>query len=153
MRPGELARLIGVSSDTLRHYERLGLLPKPPRTNGGYRVYPADARDRVLLIRRALRLGFSLEELARILAVRDRGGLPCHETRKLAQTKLQEVNQRIKELAAMRRQLQQMLKRWDVRLADTRPGQPARLLENIPEKLAEGAFRSPLKRKRGGNKQ
>jgi len=73
----ELASLTGVSTDTLRHYERLGLLPKPPRTNGGYRDYPPHSLDRVRLIRRALSIGFSLPELTTILEMRDRGEVPC----------------------------------------------------------------------------
>ena len=63
LRSGDLARATGVSTDTLRHYERLGILKKPPRTDGGYRAYPADALDRVNLIRNALGSGFTLREL------------------------------------------------------------------------------------------
>ena len=60
MRSGELARLVGVSTDTLRHYERLGLLEIPARTSGGYREYSSGSLERVRLIRRALSIGFSL---------------------------------------------------------------------------------------------
>jgi DNA-binding transcriptional MerR regulator len=67
MRSGGLARLTGVSTDTLRYYERLGLLPKPPRTGGGYRDYPTTSLERVRLIRRAMSVGFSLSELTTIL--------------------------------------------------------------------------------------
>lgn len=74
MRSGQLARLTGVSTDTLQHYERLGLLPLPSRTAGNYREYSSISRQRVELIRRALAIGFSLSELRGILAVRDRGG-------------------------------------------------------------------------------
>jgi DNA-binding transcriptional MerR regulator len=65
-----------VSPDTLRHYEQKGLLAKAPRSANGYREYPADAGIRVRLVRRAVALGFTLDEVARILAVRDRGA-PC----------------------------------------------------------------------------
>jgi len=70
VRSGELARLAGVSTDTLRHYERLGLLPKAQRTEGGYRQYTAQSLERVRLIRRALTIGFSLPELTVILKMR-----------------------------------------------------------------------------------
>jgi len=130
-----LARLTGVSSDALRHYERLGLLRKPPRTRGGYRDYPAEASDRVRLIRRALSAGFSLAELASILRMRDRGEVPCQKARTLGQRKLEEVEQQIKELLVMRKQLEGILKDWDARLAGTRKGEPARLLEALPNDL------------------
>jgi len=77
MRSGQLAHLTGVSTDTLRHYERLGLLPLPQRSAGNYRDYSPQSQQRVGLIQRALTIGFSLSELKTILAVRDRGGAPC----------------------------------------------------------------------------
>ena len=65
---GELAKSAGVSTDTLRHYERKGVLTRPLRGRNGYRQYPASALDRVRLVRRALAVGFTLDELAGILA-------------------------------------------------------------------------------------
>ena len=84
MRSGELATMATVSTDTLRHYERLGLLPKPARTLANYRDYPAQAVERLRIIRNALAVGFSLDEIGRILRVRDQGGAPCHEVRRMA---------------------------------------------------------------------
>ena len=133
MRSGELARLAGVSADTIRHYERLGLLAKPPRTNGGYREYSAKSLDRVRLIRRALSVGFSLPDLAAVLEMRDRGEAPCSQVRSIAESKLRDVNQQIEDLLVMRQQLEQILKDWDVRLAATARENPAHLLEAIPE--------------------
>lgn len=78
MQSSELARLVGVSTDTLRYYERLRLLPAAPRSASGYRLFPAQALDRVRLIRGALAIGFSVRELAAILAERDRGGPPAN---------------------------------------------------------------------------
>jgi DNA-binding transcriptional MerR regulator len=91
---GELARLAGVSSDTLRHYERKGVLPLARRLNNGYRKYPADSIHRVRLIRRALAVGFTLDDLAQFLRARDRGLAPCREVRALATKKLTEVESR-----------------------------------------------------------
>jgi DNA-binding transcriptional MerR regulator len=88
------------------------------------------------LIRRALSVGFSLPELAAILKVRDEGGVPCHRVRGLAESKLSEVQERIKELIVMRKQLEQTLKSWDIKLARVRPGEQARLLEGLPESTA-----------------
>ena len=77
LRSGELAHLAGVSSDTVRHYERLGILPEPARIPSGYRIYSRTAVDRVRLVQRALQLGFTLSELSEILQTLDRGGIPC----------------------------------------------------------------------------
>jgi len=128
LQSGELARLAGLSSDTLRHYERLGLLPKPPRTAGGYRDYPGHTLDRVRLIRRALSVGFSLPELTTILKIRDQGGAPCHRVRSIAKAKLAQVKEKIRELVVMRKQLEQILEKWDAKLDRTREGEQARLL-------------------------
>lgn len=135
MQSGKLARLTGVSTDALRHYERLGLLPRPPRTRGGYRDYPAQALDRVRLIRRALSAGFALAELTTILRMRDRGEVPCQKARAMGQVKLQQVKQRIRELRVMQKQLEGILENWDATLARTRKGAPARLLEALPNDL------------------
>ena len=129
MRSGELAQLSGVSTDTLRHYERVGVLAKAPRTTGGYRQYPPAALDRVHLVRRAISVGFTLAELARVLRIRDKGGAPCRQVRDLAHSKLEEVERRLEELVLVRDHLQMLLKDWDERLARTAPGQRAGLLD------------------------
>ena len=139
MQSGELARQAGVSSDTLRHYERLGLLAKPPRTAGGYRDYPGETLERVLVIRRALRVGFSLTELAAILKIRDSGGVPCLQVRALAESKLLQIQQHVRELISMEKQLKKVLEGWDGQLARTRPGHQARLLESLPHEIALSA--------------
>jgi len=144
---GELARLTGVSTDTLRHYERLGILPKPPRTNGGYRSYTLDSVERVRLIRRALSVGFSLPELATILKMRDAGEPPCGRVQAMASSKLEQVKQQIQNLIEMRNQLETMLKHWNVKLARTRRGQPARLLEDLPPEIMGNGLRAPFSKK------
>ena len=135
MQSGELSRLVGISTDTLRHYERLGVLPKPPRTNGGYRDYPANSLERVRLVQSALKVGFSLSELATILRMRDRGEVPCQRVRAIAGRKLEEVKQQINDLLVMRDQLERILKDWDARLTRTGKGKPARLLESLPHEV------------------
>jgi DNA-binding transcriptional MerR regulator len=126
-----LAKLTGVSTDTLRHYERLGVLARPKRTDAGYRLYPADAVKRVQLVRRALSVGFTLAELARILKVRDSGGVPCQHVRALAAAKLSQIERQQEELALMRQQLQELLAVWDDRLRTTPAGERAGLLEML----------------------
>ena len=131
MSSGELASRTGVSTDTLRHYERMRVLPLPRRSPAGYRQYSPEAADRVRLVRRAMALGFSLEELSKILAVRDRGGAPCRQVQALAREKLSQLDRQIEDLIALRAQMQKMVSAWEARLIDTPDGQPARLLETL----------------------
>ena len=128
---GELADLAGVSRDTLRHYERKGVLPRPLRGHNGYRQYPPEALQRVQLVRRALSVGFTLDELAKVLKVRDAGGAPCEEVRRLAAQKLVNVQDRLRELTKLRDDLQKTLRDWDARLARQTHGRRANLLEAL----------------------
>ena len=146
---GKLADLAGVSRDTLRHYERKGVLPRALRGQNGYRQYPPEALQRVQLIRRALSVGFTLDELARVLRVRDAGGAPCEEVRRLATQKLLDVQDQLRELTELRDDLQKTLSDWDVRLARRARGQRANLLEalSVNPKPAKRSHKS-IKRKR-----
>jgi MerR family transcriptional regulator, copper efflux regulator len=145
LRIGELAQASGVSADTLRHYERKGLL-KPRRSASGYREYPAQALDRVRMIRSALALGFRLDDLTRIFKVRDAGGAPCRQVRELAAVKLDEVESLLQELTAVRNELRKLLKDWDQRLDSMPAEEPARLLEMLAASgLARGQTLSLLK--------
>lgn len=131
MGPREVARATGVSTDTLRHYERKGLLPGVTRTPAGYRRYTAATVDRVLLIQRALVVGFSLSDLRRVLSVRDRGGAPCRSVRTMLAERSDALTRRIDELLTLRDELRGLLTEWDRKLASAREGQPARLLESL----------------------
>jgi DNA-binding transcriptional MerR regulator len=131
MRSGQLAHLTGVSTDTLRHYERLGVLATPQRTTGNYREYPPTSRQRVELVQHALAIGFSLPELKALLAERDRGGAPCHRARELLKVKIRTVNRQIENLTSLRTELRRLAKDWDERLRQTKPGQTAQLLESV----------------------
>jgi len=132
LRIGELARQSGLSVDTLRHYERLQLLPVLRRTDGGFRQYPPEAVRRVTVIQRALSIGFSLEELSSFFKERTAGRAPCRAVRRLAQTKLEALDQHIQSLLAGRDALRALLEKWDERL-DKAEGQPARLLDALAE--------------------
>jgi DNA-binding transcriptional MerR regulator len=143
-RAGELAHLAGVSTDTLRYYERRELLPLPPRSDGGYRLYPAAALRRVLLVRRALALGLSVKELAALLRVRDAGGVPCRKARGLLATKLETLDLRLRELQALRRTMRATLSDWDARLAAAPAGTRAGLLDSI---VHDGAVAAPMPRR------
>ena len=137
LRSGKLARLTGVSTDLLRHYERIGILPPPARGSNGYRLYPSQMVPRVRAVRRSLTLGFSLAELARIFGLRDRGGIPCRNVRALAEEKLRHVERSLVELKALRRQLRGIVREWDRRLDKTPRGQRAGLLESLDDPLQQ----------------
>ena len=143
LRSAQLARLAGVSPDTLRHYERKGLLPAARRSANGYREYPPEACARVRLVRRAVGLGFTLDELALIVKVRDRGGAPCRTVRALAAEKLALLEARLLELEEARDRLRGVLTHWDDLLAATPGGGRAALLDAL-EGLVEPGDPSPL---------
>lgn len=145
LRVGELAKLTGVSADTLRHYERKGLLA-PGRLANGYRQYPAHAVDRVRLIRNALAIGFKLDDLTRIFKIREAGGKPCHQVRLLAEAKLEEVETLVREATVMRNELRRLLKDWDRRLDSSAETEQARLLETLASTIfADGKAALPLR--------
>jgi len=131
LRVGDVASQAGVSVDTVRHYERKGVLENVSRDESGYRRYAADAVTRVLVIRRAIGLGFSLDELADIFRERAAGKPPCGGVRDLAGRKLVELDERIAALTSLRGVLAGVIDGWDDRLRNTKDGGFARLLETI----------------------
>lgn len=139
LRSGTLASLAGVSTDTLRYYERRGLLPRPPRDRNGYRRYPASAVARVRVIQRALDAGFTVADLARVLKERDAGGAPCRDVFRIARTRLDELDERITNLVALRKTLREMIGDWETRLARTPPGRRAGLLDALGALSPSGA--------------
>ncbi len=151
MLAGELAAAAGVSTDTLRHYERKGVLARPRRAANGYRQYPPEALARVTLVRRALAVGFTVDELARVLKARDGGAAPCREVRALAAGKLAEVEEQLAQLVELRGELRATLAEWDARLARASDGGRAGLLESLAAKGGggrAGATKAGLRRKR-----
>ena len=129
MKIGQLAQVSGVSTDTIRYYERIGLLPRASRTPSGYREYPSGARNRVRIIRNAVQLGFPLQEIAKVLRVRDSGGAPCRQVRDYARILVAEIERRLDELKSERKAMLAMLAQWDGILDSTPEGKAAHLLE------------------------
>ena len=105
LRSGELARRAGVGVETLRFYERIGLLAKPVRTPSGYRQYPPGEVERIRFIRRARELGFSLEEVRHFFDLSREPGGECVELCDAVDAKLDELQEKIRELVAKRRAL------------------------------------------------
>jgi DNA-binding transcriptional MerR regulator len=129
---GEAAKRAGVSPDTLRHYERLGLLPRAPRTAGGYRRYTEASVARVLFVRNAIRFGFSMKELSGFVDARDHGRPPCRSVRDAGERLLRELDRELSDLTAARASMAETLAAWDAKLARTPPGTPAHLLADLP---------------------
>ena len=129
LRIGEVARRACVSVDTLRHYERRGLLQNVHRTHSGYRIYSGDVVEQVGRIRSALAMGFTIKELATVFAVRNSGGIPCRRVRSMAVDKLSLLDLRIHEMVRLRKQLKATIRAWDAILEKTPAGQKARLLD------------------------
>ncbi|MDX1374311.1 MAG: heavy metal-responsive transcriptional regulator [Burkholderiales bacterium] len=103
---GKLAKDIGIGAGALRYYERLGLLPPASRTASGYRVYGAPAAQRLRFIRRAQALGFSLEEIAQLLALSDNPRARARDVKRVTQAKIADIEGRIAALRRMKRGLE-----------------------------------------------
>ncbi len=106
---GKIAAEADVAIDTVRYYERAGLLPEPPRRESGYREYPADTVKRLRFIRRAKALGFSLPEIAELLDL-SASRADVRKVKNAAQSKLKLLDEKIAELTRVRDGLQQLVK-------------------------------------------
>lgn len=113
---GQVAKDSGVGVDTIRFYEREGLLPRPPRTPSGYRTYPADTPRRLHFIKRARDLGFTLQEIVDLLNLSDEGQGEAALVRDRALAKLADLDRRIRDLERMRSTLQHLVHCCDGRL-------------------------------------
>ena len=105
MRIGEAADAVGINPKTIRYYEDIGLLPVPERTPAGYRDYTAVDVDRLVFVKSAQRLGFSLAEVAEILAFRERGQPPCAYVLDVLSRQVGDLDRRITELRDLRTEL------------------------------------------------
>lgn len=108
---GRLAAQAGVKRETIRFYEKQGLLPQPIRTSGGYRIYEASALKQLLFIRRAKSLGFSLQEISELLALANGSLANCREVRRVAERRLAVVEQQLIDLERLRSSLRQVIGR------------------------------------------
>jgi DNA-binding transcriptional MerR regulator len=106
-----LAGSLGLSADTVRYYERIGLMPRAERTLNGYRLYGEDAAARLSLICAAKRMGLRLMDIKELLDVLERGQCPCGHTHDLVERRLAEVDAEIQQLKAVRSQLISLKKR------------------------------------------
>lgn len=111
LRVGELAAAGGVSHDTIRYYERQGLLPVPPRTPGGYRSYGTEALERLRFIRGCQALGLRLAEIRDLLSIRDTGECPCGPAEVVLKTRIASIDAELTRLAELRATMVEMTDR------------------------------------------
>jgi len=101
----QVASEVGVRIDTIRYYERVGLLPPPDRSPNGYRTYGEEDVERLRFIRGAQRLGLKLRDIGELLAIRDKGVCPCGHTAKLVKKRLSDLDAQIASLKRLRREM------------------------------------------------
>jgi len=111
MRIGELAKLTGTTPDTIRYYETFGLLPRPGRTDSGYRIYAEDEADRLKFIVKAKRLGFTLDEIKGVLTMHGHGQVVCDHVLELLDDRIGRIDRLVADLKSFRAELAN-LKAW-----------------------------------------
>jgi DNA-binding transcriptional MerR regulator len=109
LRVAELAAAVGVGSDTIRYYEKIGLLLPPERTPAGYRIYDPAVVDRLQFIQGAQRLGLTLLDIKNLLAIRDTGECPCEPAETLLRRRLADLDAELARLTALRDQMVAMV--------------------------------------------
>ena len=134
LRVGSIAKEAGVGVQTLHYYERIGLLPKPTRSEANYRLYSPDALRRVRFIKKAQALGFKLEEIKQILDLKSHGRAPCRKVTELGEHHLREIDARIAQLRTYRRAVSVSLSSWREKTAHRRncAGEFCDLIERLP---------------------
>jgi len=108
-RTGELAKRADVNKETIRFYEKKGLLPDPNRTNGGYRQYSQADLERLVFIKNAKELGFALSEIKELLAIADGEIYKCSDVRQIAENKLEHINNQLKHLKKLKTTLTKLV--------------------------------------------
>ena len=125
---GEVSQLSGIGIEALRFYERSGLLGKPARSRSGYRLYDKSVIDRLEFIKKAQALGFSLDEIRHIISESESGQSPCEEVREIVHRRLQELDERLRQMRRYRRELIATIAEWDEQ--GTAEGDICGLIEN-----------------------
>ena len=110
---GEVAKESGIGIEALRFYERSGLLGRPVRSMSNYRLYDAGVLERLAFIKKAQTLGFSLDEIKRIIADAQRGTSPCDDVREIVRRRLAELDEKMREMKRYRKELAETLEEWD----------------------------------------
>ena len=106
---GVMSKATGINIETIRYYERIGLLPPPPRTRGNYRAYTAAEQKRLNFVRRTRNLGFSIDEIRALLRLSDNADTDCCEVTEIAQCHLAETERKIADLQALADELRLLI--------------------------------------------
>jgi MerR family mercuric resistance operon transcriptional regulator len=130
---GQLAKQANVNLETIRYYERRGLIPEPPRSESGYRLYSQDALVRTQFIKRVQALGFSLKEISEILSLRVEQGMSCGEVKARVQTKIADIDKRIASL----QQMKEALLRLSMKCTGIGPVSKCPILEELNNQAKE----------------
>lgn len=125
---GEVAKLAGVGIETLRFYEKSGLVDRPSRTASGYRVYGEDILGRLAFIKKAQVLGFTLDDIRELIDHKRAGENPCREVRSKVKSRLAELDERIRQMKLYRDELAASLRKWE-RVGES-PGHVCGLIES-----------------------
>lgn len=139
----QLARIAGVGPDSIRIYERIGIVPRAERSPAGYRLWNAHEVQYLKWVAPAKRAGFTLHELAEIFRMYRAGSPPCRTVRALLQRKLTDLDREIDELSALRRKLRRVFVQWNGRLRQAAPGEFVPLfddLHDVPKTQSKGAL-------------
>jgi DNA-binding transcriptional MerR regulator len=110
---GDVAKLSGIGIEALRFYEKSGLLERPARTESGYRMYGREVLERLAFIKQSQALGFSLDEIKQIIEDARKGKSPCAEVRAIVRHRLEELDERMREMRRYRKELSETLEEWD----------------------------------------
>src|SRR5215204_4599156 len=145
---GEVSKRSGVGVEALRFYEKSGLLDLPSRTYNGYRVYGEEVLERLAFIKQAQALGFSLDEVRRIVEDARKGQSPCDEVREIVRRRMEELDERLRELQRHRKELKRTLEEWDK--VGRAPGHLCGLIEGSEIGHAHHDRASGLKRGKRG---
>lgn len=146
MKIGEVAKQTGIGIETLRFYERSGLLDAPVRTEAGYRLYGADALTTLEFIKRAQILGFTLTEISRIISESRSGASPCDEVREIVRQRLAELDERLQQMQLYRDAVANTLRQWDQ--TGKAAGRFCGLIESAEIEVRKPASRKPERGKR-----
>ncbi|MEO5860452.1 MAG: heavy metal-responsive transcriptional regulator [Pyrinomonadaceae bacterium] len=140
---GEVSKRSGVGIETLRFYEKSGLVDRPSRTASGYRVYDASILERLSFIKKAQLLGFTLDDIRELIDHKRMGENPCREVRSKVKSRLEELDDRIRQMKLYRDELAASLNKWE-RVGES-PGHVCGLIES--SQIEHPAAQSGLKRK------
>jgi len=141
MRIGQLSKETDCKIETVRYYEKIGLMPEPPRTEGGYRIYDKDGLKRLLFIRRSRKLGFAIEEIRALLRLVDGGGYSCSDIKEIALEHINSIHQKILYLNRLEKSLSRIASRCSGNTAPECPIIDALYLTRKSELAGSGKMR------------